>query len=133
MTRSTTQLIEDFFVAIARGDLPDELVTPDMTFWSVNSGTSDKARFRGGVKILASLFGGTLAYVIESLTAQDDRIAAEIRSHGTLGGETFDNTHVFLFRIEGGRIAAVKEYMNQFVVREKIMPLLQAAMNRSPD
>ncbi len=80
MTRSNEQLVRDFFTAIAAGELPDDVVTPDMTFWSVNSGTSDRARFHGGVKALASIFGGTLKYDIESVTAQDDRIAAEIRS-----------------------------------------------------
>ena len=131
MTRTKEQLVQDFFKAIAVGDLPDDLVTPDMTFWSVNSGTSNKARFHGGVKILASIFGGTLTYFIDALTAQEDRIVAEIHSQGTLNSsEPFDNTHVFLFRIREGRIASVKEYMNQFVVREKIMPLMQAAMTR---
>lgn len=125
------QLIRGFFDAIAAGNLPDEIVTPDMSFWSVTSGTSDRARFHGGVKMLAAIFKGTLAYVIDSLTCEDDRVAAEVRSHGKLpDGEPFDNNHVFLFRIRDDRIAQVAEYMNQFVVREKIVPLMQAAMAR---
>jgi ketosteroid isomerase-like protein len=132
MTRTKEQLVQDFFKAIAKGELPDELVTPEMTFWSVNSGTAERARFQGAVKILSSIFNGTLTYVIESLTAQDDRIAAEISSHGTLNtGEKFNNTHIFLFYVCDGRIAAAKEYMNQFAVREKIVPLMQAAMTKS--
>lgn len=129
MTRTRAQLVQDFFKAIAIGDLPEDLVTEDMTFWSINSGTSDKARFHGGVKVLSSIFTGTLTYVIESLTSEDDRTVAEIRSHGTLNsGEPFNNTHVFIFRIRDGRIASASEYMNQFAVREKIVPLMQAAM-----
>lgn len=132
MTTNNRQLIEDFFTAIARGDLPDDLVAPDMTFWSVNSGESDKARFHGGVKILSSIFGGTLTYTIDALTSQEERAVAEVRSEGTLNaGEPFHNTHVFIFQIQDGRIAAVKEFMNQFVVREKIVPLMQAAMASS--
>ena len=131
MKEARQQLIRHFFDAIAAGNLPDEIVTPDMSFWSVTSGTSDRARFHGGVKMLAAIFNGTLAYVIDSLTCEDDRVAAEVRSHGTLpDGEPFDNNHVFLFRIRDGRIARVAEYMNQFVVREKIVPLMQAAMGR---
>jgi ketosteroid isomerase-like protein len=127
MTVSNRQLIETFFDVISKGELPDEVVTPDMTFWSVNSGESGKERFRGGVKVLSSIFGGTLTYIIESLTSQDDRIVAEVRSEGTLTtGEPFQNTHVFIFRTEGGRIAAAREYMNQFVVRDLILPLMQA-------
>ena len=80
MDTSNTKVVEAFFKAIARGDLPDDLVTPDMTFWSVNSGESDRARFHGGIKILASIFGGTQTYRIDSLTSEDDRIVVEIRS-----------------------------------------------------
>lgn len=129
--RTHQQLVRDFFTSIAVGDLPEELVTPDMTFWSVNSGTSDKARFHGGVKALASIFGGTLTYVIDSLTAEEGRVVAEIRSHGTLADGEFHNTHMFLFRFRDGRIAEVVEYMDQFVVRERIIPLMQALMAKS--
>lgn len=133
MTGARQQLIRDFFDAIAAGNLPDEIVTPDMSFWSVTSGTSDRARFHGGVRMLAAIFAGTLTYVIDALTSEEDRVVAEVRSHGTLpDGEPFSNDHVFLFRIRDGRIARVSEYMNQFVVREKIVPLMQAAMARPP-
>jgi len=134
MARSNQQLVEDFFKAVAAGHVTDDLITPDMTFWSVNSGMSDKPRFLGGIKVLASIFNaGTLAYFVESLTAEEDRLIAEISSQGTLiNGEALNNTHVFLFWLRDGRIAAAKEYMNQFVVRDKIVPLMQAAMTKAP-
>ena len=128
------KLIRDFFDAIARGDLPEELVTPDMTAWTVSSGETEKAKFHGGVKLLASIFDGTLVYEIDALTAEGDRVAAEVRSHGTLNnGEPFGNDHVFLFRIRDGRIARVAEFMNQMTVNEKLMPLFQIAMAGSSD
>lgn len=130
MQTGNRQLVEAFFKAIARGDLPDHLATPDMTFWSVNSGESDREQFHGGVEMLASIFDSTLIYLVSSLTSEDDRVVAEVRSQGTLGiGEAFHNTHVFLFRIRSGCIAAAREYMNQFVLRQKIVPPMQAAMD----
>jgi hypothetical protein len=36
------QLVQQFFTAIARGERPDDLVTADMTFRSVNSAASDR-------------------------------------------------------------------------------------------
>lgn len=128
MTQQHHQLVRDFFLAIAKGEVPDTLVTPDMTFWSINSGTTDKARFCGAMKILSAIFSGSLVYNIESLTAEEDRVVAEINSHGTLAGEPFNNAHIFLFRIRDGRIAAAKEFMNQFTVREKIAPAMQAML-----
>lgn len=130
MTAYNHQLVRDFFLAIARGEVPDNLITDDMIFWSINAGTTDKARFRGAMKALSSIFSGTLAYDVESLTAEEDRVVAEIKSHGTLAGEPLNNTHMFLFRIRDGRIASVAEYMNQFIVRDKIVPHLQAAMSK---
>jgi uncharacterized protein len=133
MAQVNHQLVRHFFTAIATGNLPDNLLTSDMTFWSVNSGTSDKARFQGAMKILASIFGGTMVYNIDSLTAEEDRVVAEVQSRGTLvNGEAFHNTHIFLFRIHNARIASVAEYMNQFLVRDKIAPLMQAAMAKTP-
>ncbi len=131
MRERNHQLVRDFFLAIAKGEVPDALVTPDMTFWSVNSGTADRARFHGAMKILSSIFSGTLVYDIVSLTAEDDRVVAEITSRGTLAGEPFDNTHLFLFRIRDERIDNVIEYMNQFVVRDRIIPQMQAAMSKA--
>lgn len=129
MNQSSHRIARDFFAAIAGGDLPEQLVTPDMAAWTVTSGATDKARFQGGVKLLASIFGGTLTYTIDALTAEDDRVVAEVRSHGTLaGGEPFQNTHVFILRVREGRVASVAEFMNQDAVRDKIVPLMQAAM-----
>ncbi len=133
MTPVNHQLVRDFFTAIASGNVPDDLLTQDMSLWTVNGGTSDRARFQGAMKMLASIFSGTLRYEIDALTAEDDRVAAEVQSHGTLpDGEPFHNTHLFMFRIRDGRIAAVAEFMNQFIVREKIAPLMLAAMRKTP-
>ncbi len=129
MTSDNKQLVRDFFKAIALGDVPDAMVAPDLMFWSVNSGSADKARFQLGIKLLATIFNKGMVYHIESLIAEDGRVVAEIRSTGTLSDEEpFNNTHVFLFRIRDGRICHVAEYMNQFIVRDKIAPRLQAMM-----
>ncbi|HEY8384586.1 MAG TPA: nuclear transport factor 2 family protein [Porticoccaceae bacterium] len=123
------QLARDFLDAIAAGELPEHLVTDDMSAWTLTSGDTDKARFRGGVKVLASIFGGTLHYTVKAMTAEEDRVVAEVHSDGTLiDGEAFHNVHVFTFRIRDGRIAWVGEYMNPVVVQERIVPLMMAAM-----
>jgi uncharacterized protein len=128
MTSPNHQLVRDFFAGLSSGNLPAELFAPDMTAWTTTSGTTDKAKFLGGVKVLISIFGGTLRYRIDSLTAEEDRVVAEVRSNGTLvDGEDFHNAHVFIFRIRDGRIAAVVEHMNPIIVREKIVPLILAA------
>jgi ketosteroid isomerase-like protein len=132
MSRSNHQLVRDFFAGLSRGNLPDDLFTNEMTVWTtVSGGPSDKARYQGGVKILQSLFQDGLRYSVDSVTAEDDRVAAEVQGRGRLkNGEDYHNTYVFMFRIRNGRIATVAEHCNPIVVNEKIMPLLQAAMKR---
>jgi ketosteroid isomerase-like protein len=125
------QIVMRFFEGLGAGMLSDDLFTADMTVWTVSSGAADKARFLAGARLLASLFNGTLAYTVDSLTAQDDRIAVEAQSRGTLAnGESYHNTHMYLFSIRDGRIAALSEYMNQTLIKERIVPLIQAAMSR---
>jgi uncharacterized protein len=131
MNRSNHQLVRDFFAALSTGDLPDELFTQDVTVWTITSGASDKTKYQGGVKMLQSLFRGGLSYKVDSLTAEDDRVAAEVRAQGTLvNGEEYHNTYVFIFRIRDARIARIAEYFNAIVMREKLTPLIQAAMNK---
>ncbi len=128
-TSNHHQLARDFFAAVASGTLPDDLVTPDLTAWTLSSGDADRARFAGGIRMLAAIVAGELAYTIESLTAEEDRVVAQVSSDWELvNGERAQNRHVFLFRIRDGRIASVADYMDPRVPREVIGPLIQAAL-----
>jgi ketosteroid isomerase-like protein len=129
MTNGNHQIVREFFSALASGNLPDSLLTADMTAWTTTSGTSPREKYQAGMKLLQALFEGGLAYTIDSLTAEDDRVAAEVRSRGKLlNGQDFHNTYVFMFRIRDGRIASVAEHFNPAPVREQIEPLMRAAM-----
>ena len=69
MTQTAHDLARRFFAALSAGNLPDELLTDDMAAWTTSSGaTSDKARYQGGVRLLASIFNGGIAYEVDSLT-----------------------------------------------------------------
>ncbi|HTZ69283.1 MAG TPA: nuclear transport factor 2 family protein [Acetobacteraceae bacterium] len=132
MTQANHAIVHEFFAALSRGSLPSDLLAPDMTAWTALSGTSDLARFRAGIELLASLFAEPFRYTVDSLTAEEDRVAAEVRAAGTLiGGEHYGNRYVFMFRIREGKIASVAEHTNVVLVREKLAPLLAAAMART--
>jgi ketosteroid isomerase-like protein len=104
-----------------------------MTAWTTTSGKSDRLKYQAGVRMLQSLFPSGLLYTVDSITAEEDRAAAEVQSRGTLvNGKEFHNIYVFMFRIKDGRIATVAEHFNPQVVRELIVPLLQAAMANPP-
>ncbi len=130
MTGTNHAIARAFFAALSSGALPDDLLTDDMTAWTTSSGVqSDKTRYQGGVKLLATVFDGLPTYTVNSITAEDDRVAAEVEMQGTLvNGEAYHNRYIFLLRIRDGRIASVAEHFNPLPVREKLGPLLQAAM-----
>ena len=126
MSLSSHQIVRDFFTALSNGTLSAGMFTADMTAWTTTSGESSRDRYLAGVAMLQTLFPAGLAYTVDSLTAEGDRVAAEAQSRGTLvDGKTFHNTYVFMFRIRDERIASVAEHFNPQVVRDLILPLLQ--------
>jgi uncharacterized protein len=131
MSHPNHQIARKFFAALFAGDIRDELLAPGMTAWTT-LGPIEKANYQGGVKMLASLFVGGFNHTIDSLTAEEDRVAAEIRSKGTFpDGDTYENFYVFLLRIRDGRIASVAEHFNPDPVVKKILPRIQAAMAKA--
>ncbi|CAN7398555.1 nuclear transport factor 2 family protein [Phenylobacterium sp. LjRoot225] len=125
------QLARAYFDAVSQGDLPDDLLTPDMTGWITTGGAMDKARYQDLVRLLAAMCAGPLTFTIHSLTADEDRVVAEADSEGLLiNGETYRNTYVFVFRIRDDRIASVAEHYNPLVAQEKLVPLMKDAAAR---
>ena len=127
MTSTPKDLARAYFAAVTAGELPDALLTPDMTAWTTTQGTLDKATYQGMIRLLARMCARPLAFTIDALTAEEDRVVAEARSEGLLvNGEPYGNTYVFVFRVRDGRIAAIAEHFNALVVQEKLIPLMQS-------
>ncbi|HEX7857036.1 MAG TPA: nuclear transport factor 2 family protein [Sphingobium sp.] len=125
------RLARAYFDAVAAGDLPDALLTPDMTGWITTGGTMDKARYQHLVRLLGAMLDGPLRFTINSLTADEDRVVAEAVSEGTLiNGEPYAQTYVFVLRIRDGRIASVAEHYNALIAQETLVPLMAEAQAR---
>jgi ketosteroid isomerase-like protein len=124
------ELARAYFTAVSNGELPDSLLTPDMTAWLTTGGTLDKTRYQHLIKLLAAMCDGPLQFTVRSLTAEDDRVVAEAESHGKLiNGADYANTYVFVFRIRNGRFASIAEHYNALISQEKLIPLMTAAQN----
>ena len=124
-------LARAYFAAVSAGELPDALLTPDMTAWVTSGETMDKARYQYAVRLLAAMCDGSLRFSIHSLTADEDRVVAEATSQGRLiDGRDYANTYVFVFRIRDGRIASVAEHYNALITQEKLIPLMAGAQAR---
>jgi len=133
MTHPNHQLIREFFAALPGGEVPEHLLAPDMAAWSTLGGDSDKAHYLAMVKTLGMICSPPIRFTIKSLTAEDDRVAAEVESQATLiNGEEYRNTYAFFFRIRDGRIASVAEHFNAITVRETFLPAMQLLAPNRP-
>jgi len=124
--RPEYQLVHDFFDAVTAGELPDDLLTEDMTGWITTGGTMDKASYQGLIRVLAKMCAEPIRFTVDSITAEEDRAVAEVRSTATLvNGEPYAMTYVYVFRIRDGRIASVAEHYNALISEEKLIPLMK--------
>jgi ketosteroid isomerase-like protein len=133
MTKTAHQIVRDFFAAMSSGTLSADMLTDDMTAWTTSSGVHvPRDRYVGGSKMLQTIFDGGIHYTVDSITAEDDRAAAEVRAQGKLiNGEDYANTYVFMFRIRDGKIASLAEHFNPDPMRSQLGPLIQQVMAKT--
>lgn len=133
MSHPNHAIARAFFEALSNSELPDALLSPDMTAWTTSSGTDrDKAAYQFGISLLGKIFQGRYEYKVHSLTAEEDRVAAEVEANGTLvNGNPYSSRYVFILRIKDGKITSVAEHMDPRRVQEDLGPLLQAAMAKA--
>ena len=118
-------LARGYFAAVEAGELPESLLTADMTAWTTTQGAMGKAEYQHAIRLLAQLCAGPIAFTIDAVTAEDDRVLAEARSQATLiDGSAYANSYVFAFRIRDGKIAHIAEHFNALIVQETLLPLM---------
>lgn len=126
--KDSKRIVRAFFDAVTAGELPDSMLIEDMTAWTTTQGQMSKQAYQGVIRILRKISSVPLTFIIDAVTAEEDRICAELHSHGVLiNGEPYENTYFFAFRVRDGRIAHVSEHFNALILQEKMMPLVGAA------
>jgi len=102
------------------------LLTEDMTGWITTGGTMPKQAYQGLIRILAKMCAEPIRFTVDSITAEEDRAVAEVRSQATLvNGEPYEQTYIYVFRIRDGRIASVAEHYNALISEQKLIPLMK--------
>ena len=124
MSHPNYALAEAYLAAVTAGDLPDSLLTDDMTAWLTTQGPISKAAYQGAIRLLARMCQSPIRFTVDAITAQDDRVVIEAHSQATLiDGQEYANTYVFSLRVRDGRIAWIAEHFNPLIAQEKLYPL----------
>ncbi len=92
-----------------------ELCAPDGLWGGGRAATDDFAPIERMKAVIVDpmpvFVGGGIQFTVHSLTAEDDRVAAEVESYAPLvNGNVYNNHYHMLFVIRDGKIAIVKEY-----------------------
>ncbi|MFT4027308.1 MAG: nuclear transport factor 2 family protein [Novosphingobium sp.] len=125
MLQSHHDLARAYFAAVTAGELPDDLLTGDMTAWTTTQGDLAKVQYQGAIRLLRRMCETPIAFTIDAITAEGDRVVAEARSTARLiSGADYAQTYVFSFRVRDGRIAWIAEHFNALIVQEKLYPVM---------
>jgi ketosteroid isomerase-like protein len=107
-------LIRRFFEATATQgfDKALELVAEDVLWWLPGvEGDLTKADMIAATTRAAAYLDGPMRSEILTLTAEDDRVAAEVRGRARRKtGAAYDNIYHFLFRVADGKITEMREH-----------------------
>ena len=124
MSHPNHAIAEAYLSAVTAGDLPDSLLTDDMTAWLTTQGPVSKSDYQSAIRLLARMCQSPIRFTVDAITAEDDRVVIEAHSQATLiDGQEYANTYVFSLRARNGRIAWIAEHYNPLIAQEKLFPL----------
>ena len=116
------QVAEELFARLSAGDIPGALATmTDDATWLIpgkreltpSAGSYDKRRLEKLFKAMLGQLKNGLKITVKGMTAEGDRVALEAESRGELqNGRIYSQSYHFLIEFRGGRISAVREYLD---------------------
>lgn len=112
-------IVTTFVEALGRGDAQavKNLCAPDIqalcTGTSVLSGTRGLAEIVAATGMLGQFTRNGIRFEILQITAEDDRVACEMKGHSELvNGMRYDNEYHMLFTLRDGQVHRMKEYLD---------------------
>ena len=119
---SNKQLAGQLFERLSAGDVAGTLamLTDDATWVAAGrrellpaAGTYDKRRLEKLFKAMLGQLKSGLKITVKGMTSEGERVALEAESYGELqNGRIYSQSYHFLIEFRGGRISAVREYLD---------------------
>ena len=126
-TEQNKQTVTDFFDQMSNGNVKGfvDLYHDGGAVWTSGntliSGTQKKSAIREFAGGIYDAFPEGLKFKINSMTAEDDRVAVEAESEGMhVSGVKYQNFYHFLFILKDSKVLLLKEYMDT----EKVTDIL---------
>jgi len=119
------QLLQDIFAALAEGNSRPLVDAMAEDFcWTVTGTTKWSKTYAGKQAVLTELFGtlrsriaGHIRTAGDRFIAEDDCVVVEARGHNTtVAGQPYNNRYCFVFRLSGGKLKEVTEYLDTELV-----------------
>src|ERR1700720_1955951 len=124
-TEESKKIVLGFFENLNAGNASAALdaLSDSATWWIQGnfplSGTRNKAQFIELLGQLGAAIDGALALRVKGVTAEGDRVAVEAESFAKMkSGKTYQNRYHFLCEVRGGKIQAVREYLDTMHANE---------------
>ena len=123
-TAENKRLLEDIFAAMARGDSRPLVESMGEDFrWTI-AGNGRWSRTYDKQAVMSELFPalrarieGRIKMVPQRILADGDHVVVEARGDNTTkSGVPYNNSYCFVFRLAGGKLAEVTEYMDTELV-----------------
>ena len=119
------QTVENMFAAISKGDGAGYLsgLADDVEF-KIEGTTKFSGTFRGKQQVVERLLQPLMAELEGGLAIAVDRIYADgdtviVQAHGkstTKRGKPYNNSYCQVFRVEGGKVKSIVEYLDTALV-----------------
>ena len=122
MSAANRKVAEELFARLSAGDVPGALatMTDDATWVAAGrrellpaAGTYNKERLARLFNAMLGQLKNGLKMTLKGSIAEGDRLALEAESYGELkNGRVYNQHYSFVFEFRGGKIRAVREYLD---------------------
>jgi uncharacterized protein len=126
-TAENKKLIETMFAELSRGNGAGYLdrLADDVRF-TIMGTTKLSGTFNGKGEVvqklltpLMSQLEGGLSITVDAMVAEDDTVVVQARGRATTkSGKPYNNSYCQLFRLEGGKVKAIAEYLDTELVTQ---------------
>jgi ketosteroid isomerase-like protein len=130
-SRHNKSLIEGVHAELAKGNGQPfvDLLSEDAT-WTIQGRTAWSRRYVGKAAIrdelltpLFAQFDGRYRSTAQHVMAEDDRVVVQCQGQvATRRGLRYDNQYCYIYRLEGGRVVELTEYLDTALVDAVLAP-----------